>query len=135
SVDARRANAYLVAAVNSLVEALDRTDRTPALQLSILPEREREQLIHGFNAPLEYEREQLIHELFEARVERAPDAIAVTCEGQQLTYGELNRKSNQLAHYLRGHGVGPDRLGALGGDRSGEVGIGLLGRFKAGGGG
>jgi amino acid adenylation domain-containing protein len=74
-----------------------------------------------------------IHQLFEAQVERTPDAIAVVLEAEQLTYGELNRRANQLAHHLRALGVGPEVLVAICLERSLEMVIGLLGILKAGG--
>ena len=71
--------------------------------------------------------------LFEAQVERTPEAIAVQFEGKQLTYGELNRRANQLAHYLQRLGVGPEKLVGICIERSIEMVIGLLGILKAGG--
>ena len=66
-------------------------------------------------------------------MERTPDAIAVQFEGQQLTYRELNSRANQLAHYLQGLGVGPEKLAGICVERSLEMVIGLLGILKAGG--
>ena len=74
-----------------------------------------------------------IHQLFEERVEKTPDAVAVIFEEQQLTYRELNTRANQLAHYLRELGVGPETLVGICMDRSLEMIIGLLGILKAGG--
>ncbi len=75
----------------------------------------------------------MIHELFEAQVERSPEAVAVVHEGQQLTYRELNCRANQLGRYLRKMGVGPDVLVGICVDRSVEMVVGLLGILKAGG--
>ena len=58
----------------------------------------------------EYPRDKCIHQLFEEQVERTPEAVAVVWEEQQLTYRELNARANQLAHYLRKQGVGPEVL-------------------------
>jgi amino acid adenylation domain-containing protein len=66
-------------------------------------------------------------------VERTPDAVAVVFEDQQLTYRELNTRANQLAHYLRKLGVGPEVLVGICVERSLEMIIGLLGILKAGG--
>jgi len=60
--------------------------------------------------PRPYRIDQCVHQLFEAQVERTPDAIAVVFENQQLTYRELNQQANCLAHYLQRLGVGPDVL-------------------------
>lgn len=75
-----------------------------------------------------------IHQLFEQQVLETPDAVAITFDTQQLTYQELNEKANQLAHYLRNLGVGPDFLVGIYVNRSFEMVIGLLGILKAGGG-
>ena len=58
----------------------------------------------------DYPKEKCIHELFETQVEKTPDAIALVFEDQQLTYRELNNRANQLAHYLKKLGVGPEVL-------------------------
>jgi non-ribosomal peptide synthetase component F len=71
--------------------------------------------------------------LFEEQVARTPDAIAVLFDGEQLTYQELNSKSNQLAHHLRGSGVGKEEMVGLFLERSLEMVIGILGVLKAGG--
>jgi len=70
---------------------------------------------------------------FEAQVASAPDAVAVRLGSQALTYDELNRRSNQLAHYLQKRGVGPETLVGLCVERSLEMIVGLLGILKAGG--
>ncbi|MFZ6659140.1 amino acid adenylation domain-containing protein, partial [Undibacterium sp. TJN19] len=82
---------------------------------------------------ISYPYAPLLHQLFEAQVQHNPDAIAVVVEDQQLTYAELNKKTNQLAHTLRAQGVGPDQLVAICVERSLEMVIGLLGILKAGG--
>ncbi|MEG4228700.1 amino acid adenylation domain-containing protein [Microcoleus sp. N9_B2] len=74
-----------------------------------------------------------IHQLFEFQVDRSPDAIAVIFEGKQLTYQQLNSQANQLAHYLKTLGVGPEVLVAACVERSLEMVVGLLGILKAGG--
>jgi len=77
--------------------------------------------------------DKCIHELFEEQEERTPEAVAVICEDQQLTYRQLNARANQLAHYLRKQGVGPEVLVGICVERSLEMVIGLLGILKAGG--
>src|SRR5208283_6227070 len=74
-----------------------------------------------------------LHELFEAQAGRTPDEVAVVFGREYLTYGELNRRSNQLAHHLRGLGVGPEVLVGLFVERSLEMLVGILGILKAGG--
>ena len=74
-----------------------------------------------------------IHQLFEAQVERTPEAVAVSYQDMQLTYRHLNQRANQLAHYLRKLGVGPEVLVGLCVERSPDMLVGLLGILKAGG--
>ncbi|MBD3886057.1 amino acid adenylation domain-containing protein [Phormidium tenue FACHB-886] len=76
---------------------------------------------------------ECVHQLFEAQVNRSPDAIAVEFEGQLLTYQELNQRANQLAHYLQSLGVRPNVLVGICMERSLNLVIGLLGILKAGG--
>jgi amino acid adenylation domain-containing protein len=76
---------------------------------------------------------QCVHRLFESKTSQTPSAIAISCEGKRLTYDELNRRSNQLAHYLRECGVGPDSPVALCLERSLDLVIAVLGVMKAGG--
>src|SRR5687768_18213561 len=74
-----------------------------------------------------------IHELFEAQVERTPDATAVLSNGERLSYAELNRRANRVGHRLRQLGVGPEVLVAICVNRSLDAVTGLLGILKAGG--
>jgi len=109
----------------------------PEMATSVLPlltDAERHQLVVDWNATqTTYPPDQCVHQLFEAQVARTPDAIAVVYENQQLTYSELNTRANQLAHYLRSLGVGPEVLVGLCVERSLELVIGLLAVLKAGG--
>jgi len=103
-------------------------------ELPLLTPKEKQQLLLEWNNTwAEYPFDKCIHQLFEAQVERSPDAVAVVFEGEQLTYLELNARANQLAHYLRSLGVGPEVLVGLCVERSFDMIIGLLGVLKAGG--
>jgi amino acid adenylation domain-containing protein/FkbM family methyltransferase len=134
SIDAHRVCEYMHRALESLVEALEREPSRPLSVLEVLPEAERQQVLYEWNATeAQYPREQLVHELFEAQVEKMPDAVAVIYEDATLSYGELNRRANQLAHYLRELGVGPDERVAICLERSVEMIVGLLSVLKAGG--
>jgi amino acid adenylation domain-containing protein len=73
------------------------------------------------------------HRLFEQQVEKYPDAVAVVFNERQLSYRELNQRANQIANYLRRHGVGPESLVGVCLQRSPEMVAGLLGVWKAGG--
>lgn len=77
--------------------------------------------------------EKCIHQLFEEQVEKTPKDIALLYDSQQLTYQQLNERSNRLAYYLRKKGVGPDTLVAIAIERSIEMIVGLLAILKAGG--
>ena len=100
----------------------------------LLTEAERHQLLVEWNnTATDYPKDQCIHQLFEAQVERTPDAVALIFEQQCLTYRELNQRANRLAHYLRQLGVGPEVLVGICMERSLEMVVGLLGILKAGG--
>ncbi|WP_247263195.1 MULTISPECIES: non-ribosomal peptide synthetase [Pseudomonas] len=134
-IGAQRVCGYMQTALEQLVQALERASTSALNSLSILPADEREQLLVGFNdTALDYPREQTIHGLFEAQVERTPDALAVVHGEQRLSYRELNEQANRLAHALRKQGVQPDsRVGICVG-RGAEMVVGLLAILKAGGG-
>ncbi|MFM6057253.1 MAG: non-ribosomal peptide synthetase, partial [Microcystis aeruginosa] len=103
-------------------------------QLPLLTESETHQLlIEWNNTQVEYPEYKCIHQLFEEQVKRTPDAVAVVCSQQQLTYNELNCRANQLAHYLQKLGVKPDELVGICLERSLDMIVGLLGILKAGG--
>src|SRR5947209_20027199 len=68
-----------------------------------------------------------------AQAARTPDAVAVVCGGESLTYGELERRANGLAHHLQRLGVGPEVLVGIALERSSEMVVGLLAVLKAGG--
>ena len=110
---------------------------TPDARLAALPllnASERQQLLVEWNdTQTEFESEACVHSLFEAQVERTPDAVAVVFEDEQVTYAELNRRANQLAHHLQSLGVGAETLVGICIERSIETVVGLLGILKAGG--
>ena len=109
----------------------------PQARLSDLPlltaDELHQQLVEWNNTQVEYPQQQCIHQLFEAQVERTPDAVAVVFEDKQLTYYELNARANQLAHYLKKLGVEPEVLVGICVERSLDMVIGLLAILKAGG--
>ncbi|MDF5714837.1 MAG: amino acid adenylation domain-containing protein, partial [Rhizonema sp. NSF051] len=103
-------------------------------QLEILSKSDRQQLLVEFNqTQIDYPQDKCIHQLFEEQAQKTPNNIAVIFEDQQLTYAELNRKVNKIAHYLQTLGVKPEVLVGLCVERSLEMIIGLLGILKAGG--
>ena len=118
----------------TLLESIVAHPDRPISELSLLTKTEKQQLLVGWNSTqVEYPQDRCIHQLFEARVAKTPDAIAVVFESQQLTYRELNTRANQLAHYLQAQGVKPETLVAICIERSQLMVIGLLAILKAGG--
>jgi len=124
----------MLAHFRTLLESIVNHPDERVSALSLLPEDERRQLLHDWNpsAP-SFPQDVSLHCLFEAQVERTPRAIALTFENEQMTYEELNRRANQLAHRLRALGVGPEVLVGLCVERGIELVIGILGILKAGG--
>ena len=102
-------------------------------ELPLLTQEDIKQLSAWNATKVGYPSDTCLHQLFEAQVRKSPGRIAVSFEGSQLTYEELNHRSNQLAHYLRKIGVGPDVLVGLFLERSLEMVIGIYGILKAGG--
>ena len=102
-------------------------------ELPLMSEAERHQLLIEWNATQsDYPKYKCIHPLFEDQAERAPDSVAIIFENQQLSYGDLNHRANQLAHYLRRQGVGTETRVAICLKRSIEMIVGLLAVLKAG---
>lgn len=104
------------------------------LDWTYLTAEERHQiLIEWNNTKSDYPKDKCIHQLFEAQVARTPDSIALTFDERRLTYRELNSRANQLAHYLRTLGVGPEVRVGICVERSVEMIVGIVGILKAGG--
>ncbi|MFD1319760.1 amino acid adenylation domain-containing protein [Micromonospora sonneratiae] len=126
---AHRYTRYLHHILTQMVEHPDR----PIAELTLLDPAERHQLLAVNNDTTAYPADRTIHALFEERAAATPDAVALTFEGQSLSYDDLNNRANQLAHHLREHGIGPDSLVAVCMERSPEMIVGLLAILKAGG--
>src|SRR4029077_11454343 len=94
---------------------------------------ERDTILRGWNDTAHEVAPATLPELFAAQAARTPDAVAVVLEEQSLTYAQLEARANQLAHHLRGLGVGPETVVGLCVERSFEMVVGLLGILKAGG--
>jgi hypothetical protein len=106
----------------------------PISRLPLLDDSERQLILVEWNrSDAEFPGERCVHELFEEQARKTPDAVAVMFEDASLSYAELNRRANQLAHHLRELGVGPDRRVAVCLERSPELIVALLGVLKAGG--
>ena len=116
-----------------LSDAIERP-REPIAALDVLSEAERHALLVEFNdTRTDYPRELCAHHWIEEQARKTPDAVAVQMEDRRLTYGELDRRANQLAHHLVARGVGPDSLVALCIERSVDMVTAIVGILKAGG--
>jgi amino acid adenylation domain-containing protein len=100
----------------------------------LLSPSEQQQILSEWNdTEMNYPQGKVLHEQFEKQAEQTPSAIALSFEQQHLSYKELNQKANQLAHYLRRLGIGPEQRVAILMERSVEMVISLLAVLKAGG--
>lgn len=101
-------------------------------QLDPIPEDERRQLLDEFNATAgDYPAGRTVAQLFAAQAAATPEAVAVVSGQQRLTFAELDRRANQLAHYLRTQGVGPEAVVAILLEPGLEMIVALLGVMKA----
>ncbi|WP_369303278.1 amino acid adenylation domain-containing protein [Pseudomonas sp. N2-5-1-1] len=117
-----------------LLQAAVANPASPLQDLAIMCAEERQRLVYQCNATeRDYPQGQWVHQLFETRVLVQPQALAVCFGDTALSYAELNRQANRLAHRLTEAGVGPDVLVGLAVERSIEMVIGLLAVLKAGG--
>ncbi|WP_051819635.1 non-ribosomal peptide synthetase [Streptomyces sp. NRRL S-920] len=117
-----------------LAEGLARPD-LPLAELEFLGESELHRILVEWNATAAElpHPGSCLHEAFEARAARAPDAVVVAQDDQLLTFRQVNAAANRLAHHLRGLGVGPDRRVGLYLDQSPDLLVAILGVLKAGG--
>ncbi|WP_139132530.1 non-ribosomal peptide synthetase, partial [Pseudomonas sp. 24 R 17] len=118
----------------NLLAAVASDARQPIAALALLDSAEQQRLLHQWNAggaaaPVQ----QGVHRLFEAQVRQRPDAIALCLGDQSISYAELNRQANRLAHHLIGQGIGPEVLVGVAVERSFDMVVSLLAVLKAGG--
>src|SRR5262249_17227800 len=100
----------------------------------LMDSAERDVVVRQWNSTaVSYPVDAMLHTMIEAQAARTPDAVAIEFEGQSMTYRELDRRANQLAHRLRALGVGPDVLTAVCLERSLQFIVALYGVLKAGG--
>jgi amino acid adenylation domain-containing protein len=100
--------------------------------LSLLTGPEREQVLLHWNQTYARYPNRCVHELFEEQAAQTPKRVAVEFQGEQLSYADLNQRANQLAHYLKSMGVGPETRVGICLERSLNMAIALLGILKAG---
>ena len=118
----------------TLVEGVAASPQRRLSELPLLSVEEHRQLLEWKGEVEDVSPAVTVQGLFEEQVERTPDAVAVAWDAGQLSYRELNRRANQLAHHLRRNGVGPEVLVGVCMDRSPEMIVAILGILKAGGG-
>ncbi|MBC1218684.1 amino acid adenylation domain-containing protein [Nostoc sp. UCD121] len=118
----------------TLLEGMAANPEVRLYELPLLTAAEKHQLLVEWNkTQTDYPQNQCLHQLFEAQVEKTPDAVAVVFAEQSLTYQQLNQRANQLARYLQLLGVSAEVPVCICADRSIEMVVGLLGILKAGG--
>ena len=102
-------------------------------ELSLLGEEERDQILVEFNATsVTYAKDLCLHDFIALQAGRTPDAVALVCGEERLSYRTLNARANQLAHYLIQRGAGPDVLIGIHAERTAEMLTGILGILKSG---
>src|SRR5438445_13838859 len=103
-------------------------------QVCPISDNEKQLLLVDWNDTQEdYPRNLKVHELFEEHVREKPEATAIVCGSEKMSYRELNEKAEALAQRLRAFGVGPETLVGLCTERSADMIVGLIGIMKAGG--
>jgi amino acid adenylation domain-containing protein len=127
---ARRHSGYLATMLRAIAEGA-----APApTQVALVGADEREILLGAFNrTDRRYQADCCVHEQIERQAQSAPDAIAIECDDQRITYAQLNARANRLAHHLITLGVRPDARVAVCASRSPDLVAGLLAVLKAGG--
>ncbi|RAS22646.1 amino acid adenylation domain-containing protein, partial [Pseudomonas sp. URMO17WK12:I7] len=130
---AERVAQWMAQALAGLSQALEQAGNTPVAALSILDPSARQQVLHAFNGTTRpYPQGQTVHALVQAQAARAPQAAALVQDGQVLSYGELDRSANRLAHHLIARGVQVGDRVAVCLPRSLERLVALLAVLKAG---
>ncbi|MEO1432874.1 MAG: amino acid adenylation domain-containing protein [Cyanobacteria bacterium J06633_8] len=118
----------------TLLEGITNQPNQPIGDLPLLTPREQQQILVEWNqTQKEFSQQKCFHQLFEAQVEKNSNAIAIIYNNEQLTYQELNQRSNQLAHYLQTLGVAPEVRVGICIQRSPAMIVAMLAIHKAGG--
>ncbi|HEU4962348.1 MAG TPA: amino acid adenylation domain-containing protein [Bacilli bacterium] len=117
----------------TLLEGILADPEQAVTRLPLLAAEEEQRLLHEWNETDRPVPVACLHTLFEEQVARTPEATAISYQGETVTYAELNRRANQVAHHLRERGVGPDVLVGLSMNRTPLMIVGMLGILKAGG--
>ncbi|UII73719.1 non-ribosomal peptide synthase/polyketide synthase [Pseudomonas sp. HN11] len=117
----------------NLLQAVVSASRSRLCELSMLAAPEQWRMLNEWNAPATVAPAQAVHRLFEAQARNHPTRQALVLDDQALSYSELNRQANRLAHYLIAEGVGPEVLVGIAVERSLAMVVSLLAVLKAGG--
>src|SRR6185503_2675594 len=126
----RRMGAHL----EQLLEGMVASPEQSIIETQLLTEAERQQLLYEWNETSRpYPEHETAHGLIEAQAASRPHAAALVYEGEQLSYEELNRRANQLAHHLLRKGLSPESIVGICLERSFEMVVGVLAVLKAGG--
>jgi amino acid adenylation domain-containing protein/non-ribosomal peptide synthase protein (TIGR01720 family) len=126
----RRLEGHLLRVLRAVAEA----PAAPIRELPLLADEERDRLLTRFNATAAaFPEAATLPGLFHAQAERTPDADALACGGERVTFRDLDQRSNRLARHLRALGVGPEVRVGICAERSADLVLGLLGILKAGG--
>ncbi|AZF42326.1 Non-ribosomal peptide synthetase [Pseudomonas sp. R1-43-08] len=115
-----------------LLQALVSAPRSRLAELPMLGAAEQQRMLQDWNAPACARALQGVHHLFEAQAAEQPERQALALDDQTLSYGELNRQANRLAHYLMAQGVGPHALVGIAVERSFAMVVSLLAVLKTG---
>nr|UXB95150.1 non ribosomal peptide synthetase [Pseudomonas syringae] len=133
-IDAEAVCGYLQCALSNLLDALEQASSMPVGQISVLPDAAREHLLNALNdTQVEYPKHSTVQGLFEAQVQRTPEATAVVHGERRLSYRDLDRQASQLAKHLKPLLGARNAPVALCMERGLEMLVGLLGILKAGG--
>ena len=125
--------ARLAGHVLTILEGAVTDPHKPVSRMPLLTSAERDGLLRAATPVVETARERTLHQLFEEQAKRRPDATAVTFQGDELSYAELDRRANRLAHHLRSLGVGPEVRVGIRVEPSPRLVVGILGILKSGG--
>lgn len=116
-----------------LLESMVKDKHQRISQLDMLTDRERDQLLFGWNdTTVDYAKDKFIHSMFEDQAKLTPEAVALICGDERISYAELNTRANQLASYLREIGIGRGSIVGICLERSVNMIVGLIGILKAG---
>lgn len=119
---------------NALLEGIVANPEKPITAFPLHDEAEQQRVLSEWNTQTTHAwQSECVHRVFESQVDQTPNRVAVICDGQHLTYAELNRRANQLARYLQSLNVKTGMCVGLCVERSLDIVVGLLGILKAGG--